>query len=149
MATMADKKLFIDTNILVYANMPSSPNCQVARNKLAALAPAYHSFWISRQSIREYMVVMTNLMKIAGKIDHEALLADISNFLSAYEVTDESQPVTSTLIELVKNHELVGKKIHDANLVANMLAFGIDTILTNNVDDFKPFSHLISIEPLL
>ncbi|MBK9017834.1 MAG: type II toxin-antitoxin system VapC family toxin [Saprospiraceae bacterium] len=146
---MADKKLLIDTNILVYANTPSSPLCQTARNKLLALAPAYHSFWISRQSIREYMVVMTNLMKIAGKIDHKALLADVNNFLSTYEITDEIPPVTSNLVELVMNHELVGKKIHDANLVANMLAFDIDSILTNNVDDFQPFSHLISIRPLI
>jgi predicted nucleic acid-binding protein len=148
MATMADKKILIDTNILVYANTPSSPLCISARNKLNELAPSYHSFWISRQSIREYLVVMTNLMKIAGHIDHQSLMNDIGNFLDTYELTDETQLVTKHLLELVKTNSLVGKKIHDANLVANMLAFGIDAILTNNVIDFRPYSHLIEIESL-
>lgn len=145
---MADKKLLIDTNILVYANTPSSPFCLTARNKLIELAPSYQSFWIARQSIREYLVVMTNLMKMAGQIDHQSLLTDVHHFFQAFEITDETELVTNHLLELVNQTGLVGKKIHDANLVANMLSFGIDAILTNNVVDFSPFSHLISIEPL-
>lgn len=148
MVTMADKKLLIDTNVLVYSNMVTSPFCQAARNKLTALAPDYHSFWISRQSIREYMVVVTNLMKIAGQIDYSILLTDVGNFLSAYYPTDETEQVTTILTGLVKDYSLIGKKIHDANIVANMIAFDIGTILTNNVADFQPFSHLINIEPL-
>lgn len=87
-------------------------------------------------------------MKMAGQIDHQSLLTDVHHFFQAYEVTDETELVTNHLLELIKEKELVGKKIHDANLVANMLAFNIDTILTNNVVDFSAFSHLVSIQPL-
>jgi predicted nucleic acid-binding protein len=142
------EKLLIDTNVLVYANNTTSSHCQAARQKLLELAPLYDSFWVARQSIREYMVVMTNLMKIAGEFDHEALAADVKNFLASYHLADETAQVTAHLVEMVKVQRLIGKKIHDANLVAVMLAHGIDTILTNNVLDFQPFSHLITIEPL-
>jgi predicted nucleic acid-binding protein len=148
MAMMADKKLLVDTNILVYANTPNSPLCQSARKKLVEFAPLFQSFWIARQSIREYLVVMTNLMKLSGQIDHQSLLNDVSHFFQSHEIPDEDQSVTEHLLELIIENQLVGKKIHDADLVATMLAFDIDTILTNNVVDFSPFSHLVSIEPL-
>lgn len=59
MVTMDAKPLFIDTNILVYASVKESPFQQQA---LAALETAYNanrSLWISRQIIREFLVVMT------------------------------------------------------------------------------------------
>ena len=34
---------------------------------------------------------------------------------------------------------------HDANLVATMLAYGIDTLLTFNIDDFKRFGDKIKL----
>ncbi len=79
---MEGKKLLIDTNVLVYANNLTAPLCQNARTKLTTLAPDFDSFWISRQTIREYMVVTTNLMKIAGTVNHQILLTDVENFFS-------------------------------------------------------------------
>ncbi len=35
------------------------------------------------------------------------------------------------------------------SIVSTMLVHGIDTILTNNVADFKRFTHLITILPLV
>lgn len=55
MATMDDKNsLFIDTNILVYANVIETP---FHKQALTAINTAYDSgrtIWISRQVIREY-----------------------------------------------------------------------------------------------
>ncbi|MBO1348300.1 MAG: hypothetical protein EBE86_013325 [Hormoscilla sp. GUM202] len=36
-----------------------------------------------------------------------------------------------------------GAQVHDANIVATMLVYGIGELLTNNVDDFNRFSELI------
>ncbi len=64
-------------------------------------------------------------------------------------MADEIEQVSHHLKQLVSKYSLVGKKIHDANLVASMLAFGIETILTNNPADFQLFDDLIEIEPLV
>jgi len=46
------------------------------------------------------------------------------------------------LIELVLNHAIRGKKIHDAAIVSLMLTNGITDILTHNIDDFKSFPEI-------
>lgn len=66
------KKIFIDTNVLVYANVASSPFQQDAQQALIALPAAYDSLWINRQVIREYLKVMSSEMLKAGKVDYAA-----------------------------------------------------------------------------
>jgi predicted nucleic acid-binding protein len=41
-----------------------------------------------------------------------------------------------------------GKQIHDANIVATMLAHGILTLLTDNIGDFVRWGHLIDVRAL-
>ncbi|MBL8131909.1 MAG: hypothetical protein JNL42_08630 [Anaerolineae bacterium] len=38
-----------------------------------------------------------------------------------------------------------GKQVHDANLVATMLVYGIDTLLTINMDDLKRYMDRITL----
>lgn len=40
------------------------------------------------------------------------------------------------------------KPIHDANIVATMLAFGVRRLLTQNVADFRRYEPQIEILPL-
>jgi len=49
------------------------------------------------------------------------------------------------LIELIKSYPIGGKQIHGANIVATMLANGINTILTQNTDDYERFADIISV----
>jgi hypothetical protein len=42
-----------------------------------------------------------------------------------------------------------GKQVHNANIVATMLAHGIPRLFTHNVADFNRFSTLIEILPLV
>ena len=53
------------------------------------------------------------------------------------------------LADFLRTISLSGKQIHDANIVATMLTYNIPILLTtNNIADFKRFSHLITILPL-
>jgi hypothetical protein len=61
---------------------------------------------------------------------------------------DETQAVTEQLLSLLRLYPTRGKQIHDANIVATMLAYDIDTLLTMNIDDFRRFSgqiHLVEL----
>ena len=42
----------------------------------------------------------------------------------------------------------MSRQVHDTNIVATMLTYGIPRIVTNNPDDFAPFAALITIIPL-
>jgi predicted nucleic acid-binding protein len=52
MATSSDK-VFIDTNILVYAQLRLAPLHAAAVGKVQALIAAGAELWISRQTLRE------------------------------------------------------------------------------------------------
>jgi predicted nucleic acid-binding protein len=63
-----------------------------------------------------------------------------------FQVADDTAAVTEQLIRLVRNGNVGGKQVHDANIVATMLAYGIPSLLTHNVKDFARFADVISIE---
>ncbi len=59
MATMDDNPLFIDTKILVYANVIETPFHEQALAAINTAHNAGRAIWISRQVIREYLVTLT------------------------------------------------------------------------------------------
>jgi predicted nucleic acid-binding protein len=148
MATMAGK-IFIDTNILVYSNNTLSPFCQTARAKPQEVYTNYDSVWVSRQIFREFAAVVSREMQAAGQVNFDELEKTIIRFEDDFQVAEDSGATTNRWLSLLKETNSFGKQVHDTNIAATMLAYGIDTILTHNVIDFKRFSHLIHIVPLL
>ncbi len=59
MATTAGNAVFVDTNILVYASLPSSPFQVQADQALNTLAANGSEFWLSRQILREWLATMS------------------------------------------------------------------------------------------
>lgn len=146
---MADRKIFIDSNILVYANNSLSPFCQTARQQLQNAFENYESVWVSRQVFREFMVIVSREMLFANqKVDFELIDSTVKRFEQDFEVAEDSPAITHQLLHLLKETNTSGKQVHDANIVATMLIHGIETLLTNNVADFIRFSHAITVLPL-
>lgn len=63
-----------------------------------------------------------------------------------FQVADDTAAVTSQLVKLMENIQIGGKQVHDANIVATMLAYEIPCLLTHNVKDFERFGKMIRIE---
>ena len=59
MAIMDDNTLFIDTNVLVYANVIETPFHQQALTTINAAHKEGRTIWINHQVLREYLVTMT------------------------------------------------------------------------------------------
>lgn len=148
MAMMAGK-LFIDTNLLVYANNSGSPFCLAARSKLNEMAAGYESLWVSRQVFREFAAVVSREMLLAGQPDFDKLERTIRQFEVDFMVAEDSQVVSDRLWPLLKETRSAGKQVHDSNIVATMLIHEIGAIVTHNVSDFRRFSHLIRVEPMI
>lgn len=55
----AANSVFVDTNVLVYANLTSAPFHTDARRLLLTLQSAGADLWINRQILREYLAVVT------------------------------------------------------------------------------------------
>lgn len=147
---MAANRIFIDSNVLVYANNTLSSFCSIAQNRLDEIDLQYESLWLSRQVLREFVVIITREMLVnAGKVDYKLLESTVIRFEKDFEIAEENQAITLELLRLIKDTNTSGKQIHDANIVATMLVNDVGNILTNNVADFKRFAHLINILPLL
>lgn len=59
MAMTDAEPLFIDTNILVYANVTESPYHAPALHAIQTAYQAGRPLWISRQVLREYLATLT------------------------------------------------------------------------------------------
>jgi predicted nucleic acid-binding protein len=148
MAKMVDK-LFIDTNILLYANLVSSPFNSVARQRLQAYHESNTELWINRQVIREYLTNISKLNPSLPKVVTADHLLDFQSLIQDFMIADESESTSNHLFNLLNQVPCGGKQVHDANIVATMLQQDIKYILTYNVADFVRFNDLIQIVPLI
>lgn len=149
MATMAVDPVFVDTNILVYAHQALSPYHAQATAKLHALSSAGHALWISRQVLREYLAVMSLSATLTAPLPMTALIADVQSFQTQFLLGEDGPAVTLHLLNLLSSIVCAGKQIHDANIVATMMAYSIPKLLTHNVADFTRFAAQISVIPLV
>jgi predicted nucleic acid-binding protein len=145
---MAAKRIFLDTNVLVYAAVTSSPLNEVSRSTIIEHKSRGFELWISRQVLREYLAVMTRPGQFPISPSTEAILNDVRYFQSHFNVAEEDGEVTKELLRLMTSHQILGKQVHDANIVATMIANGIKTLLTHNTADFKRFMSNIKVVPL-
>ena len=145
---MAADPLFVDTNVHIYATDLSSPWHHIARAALARANASADVLAASPQIIGEYLSALIRAHATTGQPPLADILANTENIRRSCILLDENDAVVAKLIELVQNIPTAGKQIHDANIVATMLAHGVRRLLTNNVDDFARFASVITIVPL-
>lgn len=149
MVMTAANRVFLDTNVLVYAHLPLCPEHSAAMTALNGFASAGAELWISRQTLREFLAVMTRRGQYTGTIPLISLLGDVSRFQTQFLVAEDGPSVTAQLLTLLYSVPCGGKQVHDANIVATMLAHGIPNLLTHNVADFARFSRYVAVVPLI
>jgi predicted nucleic acid-binding protein len=137
--------MFADTNVLVHASVPGAPDRARARTALAIHADAGERLWISRQILREFMAVVTRPQTSAqAKTPAEGALAAIA-LAGEFEILEDGPAVWDKLVELCGRFAFGGRQVHDANIVATMLAHGERRLLTFNAADFRRFAPLIEV----
>ncbi len=101
--------------------------------------------WISRQVIRKYLVTLTR-PQVFENLPRATVLERIDQFFERFQVADDTAAVSEQLIKLMGDFKIGGKQVHDANIVATMLAYDIPCLLTHNVKDFQRFEEVVRIE---
>ena len=149
MAPAAADAVFVDTNILIYHQLVQSPWHGAARQKLQDLQKAGHPLWISRQIIREYLAALSGPGVLAQPVAMTTLIGHVQSFQSQFLIAEDGPVVTGELLILLASVSCGGKQVHDANIVATMLAHNLSKLLTNNVADFTRFASWITIVPLV
>ena len=145
--TTAGEILFADTNVFLSATDRSRKHHAEARELLQAAGEGKAILAVSGQIIREYLVVATRPVEVNGLgLAVEDALKNIAVFTRPpFLFCEESERVARRLRDLVQTHRLMGKRVHDGNIVATMLAEGIDRLITENVGDFASFEEIEAI----
>ena len=137
--------MFIDTNVLIYARILEAPDHHIAREGLNRALRENEPIRISRQVAREYLAVMTRPQTWDNPLTREEVLQDVNRFIMSFEVLEDGPSVTEMLTALCREVAVGGRQIHDANIVATMLAHGEQRLLTFNTSDFRRYEDRIEL----
>jgi predicted nucleic acid-binding protein len=148
MTTTGGDSLFLDTNVLIFATDSRSPLQPIAEGALQRNRIAGTWVVVSPQVLREYMAVALRPASAGGNASLDDVRANIATFRAAFHVVAETDVVVERLVELLPKLPPSRRRIHDANIVATMLTYGIRQLLTHNTDDFALFADLITLIPL-
>jgi len=138
----------IDSNVLMYLANPASPFYAVCLSAATKLADPPNRLFIFPQNLIEFWVSATRPIAANGlglsvpQVKHE-----IQRIKGLFTLVDENREIFREWERLVQMHSIIGKNVHDARIVAQMLVHGIDNILTFNTKDFKRFSNITAIDP--
>lgn len=86
MATKDDNALFIDTNILVYANVATAPLHEQALRAIEEVYQAGRSLWISRQVLREFIAARTRPQTFAQPSTPEVIIERVRYLGERFQV---------------------------------------------------------------
>ena len=137
--------MFVDTNVLVNSRIPGAPHHDAARAGLERAFRDTEPLRVSRQVIREYLAVVTRPQTWPVAITREEALEDVSRLIRSFQILEDGPAVTELLVELCRDIPAGGRQIHDANIVATMLARGEGRLLTFNTADFRRYSERIQL----
>lgn len=104
--------------------------------------------FISPQILREYVSVASRSTGTEKPTPWDIILKNYEDFQTYFTLLDEGHNSVNQLSKLLSKIPAAGKQVHDANIVATMLAHNVSHLLTHNTVDFSCYSQLITFIPL-
>jgi predicted nucleic acid-binding protein len=111
----------------------------IPANGLRRFSASEGSLAVSGQILREYLSVVTRPQLFLSPVPMAEALADVARFATDFEHLEDGPEVGKRLVPIA------GRQVHDANIVATMLAHGEDRLLTMNRGDLRRFEPRIEI----
>ena len=144
MTKMADS-IFLDTNVLLRATFSGMEEHVICRDCIEQLQTK-SGLWISNQVVREFYRQARKPGVVKEVLSREKLVIEIETLLLRFSLAEEVKVVHEQLMRLLRDSsfDIPGMLIHDANIVATMLAHEIDTLVTRD-GDFQRFGNQIRI----
>lgn len=141
-------RVLADANVLLRMAEPNHPSYRTATDATASLMARGRAVVIVPQSVYEFWVVATRPVAVNGLgLSAAEAEAEVQRFSSSFTVFDDDPGVYPVWLRLVTTTPVLGKKAHDARLVAAMRVHGIDHILTFNDADFRRFAGITVLTP--
>lgn len=129
--------MFLDTNILIEATDERRRHHQAAR----AVLESPRQLVFAAQVIREYLAVATRPAPVNGLgLPLAAAMENVREFRERVRLLPEERPVLATFMTLLAAVPCSGARVHDAHLIATAIVHRVNTIVSLNGDDLRPFA---------
>lgn len=134
-------RYLLDTGILVRLPHRSDPDHPAIVAALTRLYVDGHRFVAFAQNIAEFWSLCTRPSEARGGFglstnETAKRLELLERFVTVLPESDRAYAIWKSL---VRGHEVMGKQVHDARLVANMQAHRITRVLMLNPTDFQRY----------
>ena len=137
-----------DTNVLLRAVQPGHPQHAAADGALAALLAQRDVPVLVPQAEYEFWVVATRPVAANGLgLSPAEAAADLARYEALMPLLPDPPGLLPVWKQLVLTYAVLGKKAHDARLVAAMHVHGITHILTFNGADLARFPGITVLTP--
>ena len=137
--------MFLDTNVLVLARFQAAPRHALARRRMREAGDSREVLRISRQVVREYLATVTRPQQWSPPVGMNEALRHAAALETRFEILEDGPGVADALMRLCREVPVAGKQVHDANIVATMLAHGERRLLTFNGGDFRRYGERIDL----
>ena len=138
----------IDTNILVFAEITTSPQHGRAHAVLRELAEGAVAWAIPWPCVYEFLRVVTHPRVFHPPSPAENVLADLAQILCSpsLHLLNETAAHAELMAALVLDTGVTGNLIHDAHIAALCLEHGVRELITGD-RDFSRFATLRTANP--
>ncbi len=138
----------IDSNILVYAEIISSPHHRIARKILTNLAEGAVPWAIPWPCVYEFLRVVTHPRVYHPPIPLKVVLQDLRRILDSpmLMLLNETPNHAEVMMSVIEEAGVSGNLIHDAHIAALCIEHGISELIMGD-RDFSRFASLSAINP--
>jgi predicted nucleic acid-binding protein len=138
----------IDTSVLLRVANGGDPLHQLAKQATARLRPQGDFPFLTGQVMIEFWSVATRPVANNGFAwDPARVVTVMDSLLVRFPLLDDNADIFPNWRHLVVTHGVRGKQVHDARLVAVMLAHRLTHILTFNLADFRRYRVIDAVDP--
>jgi predicted nucleic acid-binding protein len=137
-----------DTNILIRFLLRNDPAYQSVRRAVRLLRTRREQVVTTPQNIVEFWRVCTRPLEKNGLgLSIESTDLRVRLLERHFPVLPDDAAIHAEWKSLVLTYRVMGKKVHDARLVAAMTVHGVTRVLTGNVRDFTRYAGIAAFAP--
>ena len=139
----------VDANVLVYALYRDAPQHASSRAFLEGAQRGDVMLCFTSQTLAEFFSIVTSANRVSAPRTPEEAFGAIQSMLALPGTTVLPVPadVTSRWLDLLSRHPVRGGAVFDLQLIATIMANGVERICTFNRQDFEGFPGLQVLTP--
>lgn len=137
-----------DTNIVIRRVLPSDPQYTTISIALTLLDQQGENVFITAQNLVEFQALATRPVTANGwGMTTAQASAEAKKIEAIFPLLPETPAVYPLWRSLIDTHNVTGRQVYDARLVAIMLAHGITHILTLDPTGFRRYPEITVMTP--